>query len=590
MSSTETTGAETAAAAPPVLRFSDLSVGFHTEGGPVRAASGVTFDVGPAEVVAVVGESGSGKTVSAMSLLGLLPNGASVEGSAALAGEELIGVGERRLRRIRGNEIAMIFQEPMTSLNPVFTVGWQLAEVLRGHKGMSRSAARERSRELLELVGIPDAARRLGAYPHQLSGGQRQRVVIAMAVACEPKVLVADEPTTALDVTVQAGILDLLRDLRDRLRTAIVLITHDMGVVADIADRVVVMYRGEIVETGPVAELFAAPEHPYTRGLLAAVPHLGRAETAPRDPDSLAAVGGLKRSDAGGDAEEKRTAGTTEAAEAAADASAALEISDLVATYGALTAVNGVSLSVAPGEVFGLVGESGSGKSTVGRCAAGLKSPASGTVAIAGHDITGLSRRRMRPLRREFGIVFQDPASSLDPRMTIGASVGEPLRTHRLCRGSELADRVATALEEVSLAPDLRNRFPHELSGGQRQRVSIARALVLGPKLLIADEPTSALDVSVQADVLELFLDLQRRLRFGCLFISHDLAVVELLADRVAVMRGGELVETGATASVLAAPQHDYTRRLLMAAPVPDPAEQRRRREARSGGAPGPAG
>ncbi|RCV52207.1 ABC transporter ATP-binding protein [Marinitenerispora sediminis] len=556
------------AAAPgpdaPVLRFTDVSVRFATGGGEVRATSGITFDVRPAEVVAVVGESGSGKSVSALSSIGLLPRTGRVDGSITLDGRELLDLDERRMRSVRGNDVAVVFQEPMTALNPVFTVGWQLAEVLRRHLGMTRPAARDRARELLELVGIPDARRALRAYPHQLSGGQRQRVVIAMAVACDPKVLIADEPTTALDVTVQAEILDLLRDLRDRLRTAIVLITHDMGVVADLADRVVVMYRGEIVEQGDVRQVLTEPRHPYTARLLAAVPHLGRA--AGRAPDRARPAAGPERDGA------------------QADPPAALELRDLVVEYGAVRAVRGVSLRVDPGEVLGLVGESGSGKSTVGRCAAALQHPTSGTVHIAGRDVTGLPARRLRPLRRDFSIVFQDPASSLDPRMTVGDSVAEPLRMHRVCRGRALAGRVAELLDSVALGAGMRDRYPHELSGGQRQRVSIARALALEPRLLIADEPTSALDVSVQAEILDLFLDLQRRLGFGCLFISHDLAVVELLADRVAVMRGGEIVESGPASRVLGEPDHPYTRALLAAAPVPDPDRQRARRLARAAG------
>ncbi|AUS81123.1 glutathione ABC transporter ATP-binding protein [Actinoalloteichus sp. AHMU CJ021] len=619
------TAHEEAAEVEPVLRLTDLSVGFRTEDGPVRATTGVGFDVRPGEVLAVVGESGSGKSVSAMSLLGLLPPSATVTGSATLAGEELVGMPERRLRALRGNEIAMIFQEPMTSLNPVFTVGWQLGEVLREHRGLSRAAARERSRELLELVGIPEAARRLDSYPHQMSGGQRQRVMIAMAVACDPRVLVADEPTTALDVTVQAEILDLLRDLCRRLGTAIVLITHDMGVVADIADRVVVMRDGQVVERGDVRQVLTAPRHEYTATLLAAVPHLGRprsdgpgaagADTAtgaerpsPAAPEP--ASGGTEPSPqvvepgvaepgtgepevAHEDAATPPTrrgapvvttprAGGRAATADVVDVPPALELRDLVVEYHQVRAVREVSVTVGAGEVVGLVGESGSGKSTVGRCAAGLQRPTSGTVRVAGHDITALSARRLRPLRRDFSIVFQDPASSLNPRMTIGESIAEPLRMHRVSRGAGLRDRVAELLESVSLRADMHVRYPHELSGGQRQRVSIARALALEPKLLIADEPTSALDVSVQANVLRLFVDLQRRLGFACLFISHDLAVVEMLTSHVAVMRRGEIVESGPTGAVLAEPSHEYTRALLAAAPVPDPDEQRRRREARA--------
>ncbi|WP_083886186.1 dipeptide ABC transporter ATP-binding protein, partial [Actinoalloteichus spitiensis] len=533
---TSGSGHQGVAEVEPVLRLTDLSVGFRTEDGPVQATTGVAFDVRPGEVLAVVGESGSGKSVSAMSLLGLLPPGATVTGSATLAGEELVGMSERRLRDLRGNEIAMIFQEPMTSLNPVFTVGWQLAEVLRKHRGLSRAAARERARELLELVGIPEPGRRLDSYPHQMSGGQRQRVMIAMAVACDPRVLVADEPTTALDVTVQAEILDLLRDLCRRLGTAIVLITHDMGVVADIADRVVVMRGGQVVERGDVRQVLTSPRHEYTATLLAAVPHLGRPaadgpgaadveRTSPSAPEPTGSgtppTSGSTEDEPGATAPVGTPAVTTPRSGGragtggAVEAPPALELRDLVVEYQQVRAVREVSLTVGTGQVVGLVGESGSGKSTVGRCAAGLQRPTSGTVRVAGHDITALSARRLRPLRRDFSIVFQDPASSLNPRMTIGESIAEPLRMHRVSRGARLRDRVAELLESVSLRADMHGRYPHELSGGQRQRVSIARALALEPKLLIADEPTSALDVSVQASVLRLFVDLQRRLGFA---------------------------------------------------------------------------
>ncbi|GAA4613404.1 ABC transporter ATP-binding protein [Saccharopolyspora hordei] len=523
-----------------VLSFTDLRVRFHTEEGVTEAVRGVSFGVAPGEVLAVVGESGSGKSVTAMSALGLLPPTAEVTGRIELDG---VALGEQDLRRVRGKDVAMVFQEPMTSLNPVFTIGWQLVEAIRLHRDTSAAQARERAVELLELVGIPDPERRLKHYPHQLSGGQRQRVVIAMALACEPKVLIADEPTTALDVTVQAEILALLRDLRERLGTTILLITHDMGVVADLADRVVVMYRGEVVEQAAVGDLFRAPQHEYTEALLAAVPKLEvgrREETEPAEP--------------------------------------VLAVEDLVVSYGSHRAVDGVSLTIGRGEVLALVGESGSGKSTVGKCVARLLTPTEGRIVLNGQDISHLSARRLRPLRRGIGIVFQDPGSSLDPRMTIADSIAEPLRLHRVARGRELDDRVDALLEAVELGAAMRRRYPHELSGGQRQRVSIARALALEPELLIADEPTSALDVSVQDAVLELFQSLQARLRFSCLFISHDLAVVNLLARRVAVMHRGKVVEQGDRAQVLGDPQHAYTQRLLAAAPVPDPERQRARR------------
>ncbi|RKT83020.1 peptide/nickel transport system ATP-binding protein [Saccharopolyspora antimicrobica] len=523
-----------------VLSFTDLRVRFRTEDGTAEAVRGISFGVAPGEILAVVGESGSGKSVTAMSALGLLPRTAEVTGRIELDGAEL---GEQELRRVRGKDIAMIFQEPMTSLNPVFTIGWQLVEAIRLHTSTTSAKARERAVELLDLVGIPEPARRLKHYPHQLSGGQRQRVMVAMALACEPKVLIADEPTTALDVTVQAEILALLRDLRDRLGTTILLITHDMGVVADLADRVVVMYRGEVVEEAAAADLFRAPQHEYTEALLAAVPRLeiGKSEEAePAEP--------------------------------------VLVVEDLVVTYGGQRAVDGVSLRIDRGEVLALVGESGSGKSTVGKCAARLLTPAEGRIVLNGQDISRLPARRLRPLRRNIGIVFQDPGSSLDPRISIADSIAEPLRLHRVARGRELDKRVDELLDAVELGASRRQRYPHELSGGQRQRVSIARALALEPELLIADEPTSALDVSVQDAVLELFQSLQARLNFSCLFISHDLAVVNMLARRVAVMRRGQVVEQGDTAQVLGNPEHEYTQRLLAAVPVPDPERQRERR------------
>jgi ABC-type glutathione transport system ATPase component len=447
----------------------------------------------------------------------------------------------------------MVFQEPSTALNPVYTVGWQIIEGLRAHSDISKKAARARAIELLDLVGLPDPEHRVDYYPHQLSGGQKQRVVIAMAISCDPDVIVADEPTTALDVTVQAAILELLLELRDRLGTAIVLITHNMGVVADMADRVVVMYRGTIVEEAPAAQLFSAPRHPYTKLLLDAVPHLGR-ENGPQP------VG---------------------------DTEVVLSVDDLVVEFAgrlgqpSFRAVDHVSLEVRRGEVLGLVGESGSGKTTVGRAAVGLQQPTSGSITVSGTTISGLSESKLRPHRAHFGFVFQDPASSLNPRMTIGDCIGEPLHVQTDMKDPEIDAKVQELLDSVELATGYAGRYPHELSGGQRQRVSLARALALDPDLLIADEPTSALDVSVQARVLELFTELQHRLQFACLFISHDLAVVDSLANRVAVMQHGKLVEIGPREQVLGSPREEYTQRLIAAVPVPDPEEQRRRREER---------
>jgi peptide/nickel transport system ATP-binding protein len=523
----------------------------------------------PGEVMALVGESGSGKSVSSMGLLGLLPRNARVTGSAKLRGTELIGARPAALRAVRGNDVGLIFQEPMTALNPVLPVGFQVAEVLLSHQNISPERARERAIELFRMVELPDPEGRFGAYPHQLSGGQRQRVMIAMAIACDPVLLIADEPTTALDVTVQAEILDLLRGLHRRLDSAILLITHDMGVVADLADHVAVMRDGAIVEAGPIREVFRSPQQRYTRDLLASVPHLGA---------QIGAAADVRVTERPG----------PPAHGAASSVPNALDLRGLVVEYPgrrrtpAFRAVDDVSFSVAPGEVLGLVGESGSGKTTIGRAVVGLLPVTSGSVSIAGADIAGLSKRELKPLRRRSAIVFQDPAASLNPRMTIGESIGEPLFLHERLRKAALDRRVEELLDRVRLPHGYRNRYPHELSGGQRQRVGIARALSLGPELLVADEPTSALDVSVQAHVLELFKELQREQGFACLFISHDLAVVEILAGRIAVLRGGKLVEIGRREDVLLRPRDPYTERLIAAAPVPDPEEQQSRRAARA--------
>ncbi len=544
------------------LVIDDLEVRF----GPARpAVGGVTIRVRPGEIVAVVGESGSGKTMTAMAAMGLLPPQARWAGRIEVAGLDLRSLGREDLRAVRGRDIAMVFQEPMTALNPVFTVGWQVAEALRTHNaGMTRPQALRRAAELLRLAGIGDPERRLGQYPHELSGGLRQRVMIAMAIACDPKVLVADEATTALDVTVQAEILDLLRRIRAELGTAILIITHNMGVVADIADRVVVMHDGVIVEEAAVDDLFGRPAAEYTRALLASVPRL-----APH-PAGARLLGGTR---------------PASVRDEEARGEPVLALDHLTLDFGSrasgtLRAVDDVSLAIAPGEILGLVGESGSGKSTVGRCSVGLLRPTSGAVRLLGQDLAASRGRRLQGLRRRCGIVFQDPGSSLDPRMTIEECVAEPLviaGTDRAGRGG----RVAELLASVRLDPAVRSRYPHELSGGQRQRVSIARAIALRPELLVADEPTSALDVSVQATVLDLLLDLQAELGFACLFITHDLAVVSFLADRIAVMRSGRLVEVGPRDEVLFAPRHPYTQRLVAAAPVPDPAQQRERRRAR---------
>ncbi len=585
----------------PVLSVRDLGVDFFVDGQWFSAATGMTYDVHPGEVLAIVGESGSGKTQSSMSLLGLLPPTGRATGSARLGDRELIGMSAGRLRRIRGKEVAVIFQEPMTALNPVYTVGFQIVETLRTHFDIGPADARARAIELLRLVEIPEPERRFDSYPHQLSGGQRQRAMIAQAIACEPKLLIADEPTTALDVTVQAEILKLMRDLRTRINSGIVLITHDMGVVADMADRIIVMKDGRIVETGSAEDIFGSPKHPYTQTLLASVPHLGRsvggevlaADTAAvrhdiglddPAPQAAPAVGHGGGATAAGPsdlarAETTRAQGDTRAV--------VLQARDMVVEYPgrrrtpAFRAVDGVNLTIHQGEVVGLVGESGSGKTTIGRAVVGLLEVTGGELSIVGKNMVGASRKDLMPLRSQVGIVFQDPGSSLNPRLPVGESIAEPMLLHHGIKGAELSQRVETLLDQVHLARAMRNRYPHELSGGQRQRVGIARALALSPKLLVADEPTSALDVSVQAKVLDLFQELQREYGFACLFISHDLAVVEMVSSRIAVMNKGKLVEQGDRDHILRNPQHEYTRRLLAAVPVPDPAEQRLRRETR---------
>jgi len=545
----------------PVLTFDDLDVRFKTEFGSVHAVKGISLDVRPGEVVALVGESGSGKSVTSMTALGLLPKNSRTGGRVSVGDKAVRDLDDRALRRMRGNDVAMVFQEPMTALNPVLTIGTQLTEALELHGIAFGRAADERAAELLRMVGIPEPERRLKQYPHELSGGQRQRVVIAIAISCDPRVIIADEPTTALDVTVQAEILDLLRSLKDKLNTGILLITHNMGVVADMADRVAVMFKGNLVETGTVDQVLRRPQHPYTKRLLDAVPHLGRGR------DQL----GISQVDAP----------PVEEGEVHA-----LRMENLVIEYqragkAPFRAVDDVSFSVRQGEVVGLVGESGSGKSTIGRCALGLIPAASGTIRLFGEDFGALRRKEAKALRKRIGVIFQDPAASLNPRLPIGDIIAEPMVVHQVGDKRSREQKVHELLEAVELPRSVYNRYPHELSGGQRQRVSVARALVLEPELLVADEPTSALDVSVQASVLAMFTELQSRYRFACLFVSHDLAVVDLLAHRVVVLQNGKIVEKGSREEVLQNPREEYTQRLLAAAPVPDPVEQRRRREER---------
>jgi peptide/nickel transport system ATP-binding protein len=541
----------------PVLEIKDFNVDFWVDGVWYPAVIDMNLSLQPGKVTAIVGESGSGKSTTALGLMSLLASNARMSGSVKVKDQEMLNAKAITLRKFRGREVAYIFQEPMTALNPVYTIGFQIMETLRNHFDMGPKEAHARALELITMVDIPDPAKSIDKYPHQLSGGQRQRAMIAQALACDPGLLVADEPTTALDVTVQAEILDLMRDLKGKLNSAILLITHDMGVVADMADEILVMKDGITVEKGTAEQIFKKPVHPYTQQLLAAVPSLGTSK--------------------------KRALPYKESAKPAP----VLKLSDVTIEYPkrgripAFVAVKNFNLEIYPGEIVGLVGESGSGKTTVGRASIGLLPIKSGSIEIVGRDISHASQKDLSSIRRHTGIVFQDPASSLNPRLPIGESIGEPIFLAGLAKGSDLAHKIEDLLDQVELPRSYRNRYPHELSGGQRQRVGIARALALTPDLLIADEPTSALDVSVQARFLDLLQELQGKLNFACLFISHDLAVVDILSHRIAVMQDGLLVEEGDRDQILKHPKNDYTRRLISAVPVPDPAEQRVRREAR---------
>ena len=540
-----------------ILEISDFNVDFWVDGVWYPAVIDMNLGLAAGKVTAIVGESGSGKSTTALGLMSLLASNARSNGSVKVKGEEMLAAKPSVLQRYRGREVAYIFQEPMTALNPLFTIGYQIIETLRNHFDMGPKEAHARALELIILVDLPDPETSINKYPHQLSGGQRQRAMIAQALACDPALLVADEPTTALDVTVQAEILDLMRGLKDKLNSAILLITHDMGVVADMADEILVMKDGITVEKGTADQIFNKPQHPYTQQLLAAVPKLGSSK--------------------------KREMPYKESAKPAP----VLKITDLTIEYPkrgrqpAFVAVKNFNLEIYPGEIVGLVGESGSGKTTVGRAAIGLLPVKSGSIEIVGQEIAGANQKLLSSIRHHTGIVFQDPASSLNPRLPIGESIGEPIFLAKIAKGPELASMIEDLLDQVELPRSYRNRYPHELSGGQRQRVGIARALALTPDLLIADEPTSALDVSVQARFLDLLQELQEKLKFACLFISHDLAVVDILAHRIAVMQDGLLVEEGDRDAILLHPKNDYTRRLISAVPVPDPAEQRIRREAR---------
>jgi len=554
----------------PLLSVRDLAVSFEGEDTTTTAVDGVSLDVAPGEILALVGESGCGKSVTALSLVGLLgaPN-AVTSGSVRYDGQELIGASDDTLRRLRGEQLAMIFQDPLSSLNPVLRVGDQIAEQIRAHRPVGRAEARERTIELLRRVDIPDPERRVDSYPHELSGGMRQRVTIAMALSCEPRILIADEPTTALDVTVQAQILDLIRELRAETGAGVLLITHDFGVVAQLADRVAVMEAGRIVEQGSVEEVFERPRDDHTKRLLAAVPRIdGPPPRRPSPAERLARA--ASRAEAAGDG--------------AAPTGPLLALDGLEVQFPVRgrrrrgeqppRAVDGVTLTIEPGETVGLVGESGSGKSTLARAAVRLLDPTGGTVAFAGRDITRARRRELDPLRSELQIVFQDPYGSLNPRKRVRDIVGLPLRLHGVSK-QQAAERVDALLERVGLAPEHADRWPHEFSGGQRQRIGIARALALEPRLVVLDEPVSALDVTVQAQILDLLDELQRDLGLAYLFISHDLGVIRQVADRVAVMRAGKVVELAPASEIYARPKHAYTAELLSAVPLPDPRRRR---------------
>ncbi|WP_185292929.1 ABC transporter ATP-binding protein [Mycolicibacterium litorale] len=544
----------------PVLSFADVSVTFTTERGTAQALRGFDLDVREGEIVAVVGESGSGKSVSMRAAMGLLPPSAAVSGQIRFGGTDLVGLDESRFSALRGKDLAMIFQEPSVALSPVYSIGQQLVETFRLHQDMSRDESRSYAVQMLASVGLPDPEKRLKSFPHQLSGGQKQRVTIAMALAMRPKVIIADEPTTALDVTVQAAVLDLLRECRDQHGSTIVLITHNMGVVADLADRVVVMRDGRIVEQGTTEQIFAAPAEPYTRELIAAVPTIPQpssVEQAEPEPEQTAAP--------------------------------VLSVEDLRVTYGsgrhAVTAVDGVSFTLGPGRLLGLVGESGSGKSTIAQCLTGLLTPTSGRITLLGQDLGTVRGRARRELTGSLGVVFQDPRASIYPRRTVAEAIREPLDIHRVGTPRSRAERVVKMLDAVHLPTSFADRFPHELSGGQRQRVAIARALAMDPALVIADEPTSALDVSVQAHVVELLRELIGELGFGCVLITHDLGVVATVADDIVVLQSGSVAEAGRARDVLTRPQSSYTQQLVASVPVPDPVVQRRRRSERLVGA-----
>ncbi|MBW9114771.1 ABC transporter ATP-binding protein [Rhizobium cauense] len=559
-----------------ILSLDHLTTSFRRDGQWVPVVNDVSLTVAAGETVAIVGESGSGKSVTAMSIMRLLPEKSSrVEGSVKLEGRELLTLPEREMQDIRGNEIAMIFQEPMTSLNPVMTVGRQIAEAIRRHRGVTVAEARAQTIALLDRVRIPAAAKRFDEHPHQLSGGTLQRVMIAMALACRPKLLIADEPTTALDVTVQAEILELIKSLQDEEQMGVLFITHDMGVVAEIADRTVVMFRSRALEAGRTDEIFARPENNYTHALLSAVPQLG-SMTGHNNPATFPLI----------DVESGKRLAEREIA--GAGVKPVLEVRNLVTRFdiksgvlgrvtGRVHAVEDVSFDLKEGETLSLVGESGCGKSTTGRSVLRLVEPLSGSIRINGEDVRAMAPAMLTRQRRRMQMIFQDPYSSLNPRMRVGDAIAEPMIAHGLAPKAQARETAVDLLERVGLKADMARRFPHEFSGGQRQRISIARALTLSPGLIVADEAVSALDVSIKAQVVNLMLELQESLKIAYLFISHDMAVVERVSHRVAVMYLGEIVEIGSRAQVFGSPQHPYTRRLLDAVPVADPSRRHTR-------------
>ncbi|MFM9923538.1 dipeptide ABC transporter ATP-binding protein [Variovorax sp. H27-G14] len=582
-----------------VLAVDDLTVRFSTSERTVDAVKKLSFHINHGETLAVVGESGSGKSVTSLALMRLVEHGGGriLDGRMVFRrrnGEvlDLAQARDQTMRGIRGADIAMIFQEPMTSLNPVFTAGDQIAEAIRIHQGKSNSAARAEALRMLELVRIPEARNVLDRFPHQLSGGMRQRVMIAMALSCKPQLLIADEPTTALDVTIQAQILQLIRELQKEMHMGVLFITHDMGVVAEIADRVLVMYRGDKVEAGTSDAVFAAPQHPYTRALLSAVPKLG----AMQGTDLPAKFELLRTEDA---TDATPVAQATPQDTVREDAGPILRVRDLVTRFDVRSGILGrvkrrvhavekISFDLYPGETLALVGESGCGKSTTGRSLLRLVESQSGAIEFGGQNIRELPTRELQALRRNIQFIFQDPFASLDPRVTVGFSIMEPLLIHNIAKGAEAQQRVDWLLQKVGLPPEVAQRYPHEFSGGQRQRIAIARALALNPKVVVADESVSALDVSIQAQIVNLMLDLQRELGVAFLFISHDMAVVERISHRVAVMYLGQIVEIGPRRAVFEAPQHAYTRKLMAAVPVADPSRRHKPRALLEGEIPSP--